>query len=261
MPVPLPPALRSLAQRPAFTLAALAIVALGTTAASIVDALVFRPIPVDGIEQLYRVQSGVYDGISSPPDARDVFERADAPAFSYTHRFSVEFTQEKHSGLIVLCELQGKAFETLGWQAAQGRLLQSEDYLEGSEPAAVLSHAFWLTELAARPDIVGQTLLMNGKPFRIVGVLPPERNRVSRTIKPHAWTALIHTFEDWIPNNRNSHSQTILARLAPPRTLAAYQTQLDQTTAYLKQAYPNFAGNLPARAVLAANPKDALADI
>ncbi len=242
MPLPIPANLRALAKRPAFTLAAISIVALGialaTTVTSVVDALIFRPIPAKSVEQLYRVNGNLFNGVIPAPEVRDLMERTEAPTFSYSHRFSVEYSLDKNSGLLVLCELQGKTFETLQWSAEIGRLLQPEDNLPGSEPVTVISHSFWQNELAARPSIIGESLLLNGKPFRIVGVLPAKFNRLHRTIKPHAFTALIHTFDSWVYDNRGYYSQTTLTRLASPTELPAYQTKLDQVAEYIKYADP-----------------------
>lgn len=245
--------LRQLRKSPGYALAAISIVALGvalaTTTASIVDALVFRTLPIAQYAQLYRVKSGIFNGVATAPDARDIFERTDIPAFSYHHRTSVEYVQGKNSGLIGMCELQGDAFKVLGWQAEQGRLLQPSDFLEGSEPVAVLSHAFWENELAAPDDIIDQNILLNGKPFRVVGILPTASNRVHRTTRPQVWTALVHTFDDWIYNNRNSFGQTIIARLPSASALPAYQTQLDQLTDHFQQTSPNTSANLDLQAL------------
>ncbi|MDQ8200551.1 ABC transporter permease [Pelagicoccus enzymogenes] len=253
MPLPIPANLRGLAKRPAFTLTAVGIVALGvalaTTAASIVDALVFRPIPVERIDQLYRVQSGIYSGTMTPPDARELFDRTDFPALGYHHRYSVEYNSGNHAGLLVLCELQGDPFRVLNWKAAQGRLLQPDDFQLGSEPVAVLSHAFWENDLGGPGVIVGESLLLNGKSFRVVGVLPPEHDRIHRTTKPHAWTSLAHTFDSWLFDGRNAHWQRVIARLPSPEQLPAYQTQLNRVTAYLKQAFPAESQNLDFQAV------------
>lgn len=252
MPIPVPANLRALAKRPAFTLAAIGIVALGialaTTAASIVDAVVFRSIPVPSPEEIVRVHSGVFSGVLSAPDVRDVIDQGSAPAFSYGHRFSVEYSQENRSGLIVLGEFLGNAFDILQWTPDQGRLLQAGDFLRGSEPVTVVSYLFWKNELAADPKIVGQSINLNGKPFTIVGVLSPEFDRVNRTIRPQVWTALVHTFDDWIYDNRNSHSQVMLARLPASQSIAAYQAELDTINEEIRRAYPDSSSNIALRA-------------
>lgn len=253
MPTLLPANIRALAKRPGFVLAGVAIVAIGialaTTAAAVIDALIFRPIPVENLNQIYRAHSSVYGGATTPPDARDLFERTENKIFAYGHKFSVEYEMTPHAGLVVLCELQGQAFEVLEWQAAEGRLLTKSDYEPGSEPVTVISYAFWQNELAGKADIVGQSVLLNGKPFRIVGVLPEGKDRVHRTIRPAFWTTLTHTFDNWIYDNRNYHSQTVLARLAPGENEASFQTQLDLVDEYLKSNYTDPTGKHDFKAI------------
>ncbi len=248
MPFPIPANLRALAKRPAFTLAAITIVALGialaTTVTSVVDALIFRPIPVENIDQIYRAHSSVYGGVTTPPDARDLFDRTQTKTFSYNHLFSVEFEMDPYSDLVVICQLQGKAFEVLGWKAEKGRLLMDADMEEGSEPTTVLSYDYWQTELRAKEDILGKLVRLNGKPFRVVGILPPEKDRVHRTIRPAFWIPLVHTFDSWVYTNRNWHSETVLTRLGPDDSPAAFQTQLDQVDEYLSSNYTDPTGNL-----------------
>ncbi len=135
--MPIPASLRLFSKRPAFIIASIGIVALGValaaTAASILDALVFRSIPVPGITQMYRVNSGVYRGKASPPDARDVIERIeDVPAFSYSHMFSVEFSVEDNSKLVTLCELQGDAFK-VGGGSTEIEIMRAKELLPASK--------------------------------------------------------------------------------------------------------------------------------
>ncbi len=254
MPIPIPANIRALAKRPGFVLAGISIVALGvalsTTAAAVIDALIFRPIPVDNLQEVYRAHSSVYGGATTPPDARDLFERTENKIFAYSHRFSVEYEMNPHAGLIVLCELQGEAFEVLGWQAQEGRLFTETDYEPGSEPVTIISHAFWKNELAGKTDIIGQSVQLNGKSFRIIGILPEGKDRVHRTIRPAFWTTLTHTFESWVYDNRNLHGQTVLARLSPGETHASFQTQLDLVDEYLRANYTDPTGKHNFEAIL-----------
>jgi predicted permease len=72
----------------------------------------------------------------------------------------------------VLGELvTGTYFPVLGIQPAAGRLFTPEkDHAPGGHPYAVLSHAYWTTRFGANPAVVDSTVVVNGKPFTIVGV-------------------------------------------------------------------------------------------
>ena len=67
----------------------------------------------------------------------------------------------------------GGYYETLGLNPVLGRLLTREDDEAGAPLVAVLSHGYWQRQLALRPDVIGQTLTINGLPVTIVGISPP----------------------------------------------------------------------------------------
>ena len=67
--------------------------------------------------------------------------------------------------------VSGNYFEALGVRALLGRVFSVEDdRIRSGHPVVVLSHGFWVERLGSRPDIVGQTVNLNGHPFTVIGV-------------------------------------------------------------------------------------------
>jgi predicted permease len=66
----------------------------------------------------------------------------------------------------------GEYYRTLGITPIIGRLLGPEDDRPGAPPAAVITDAYWSRKFARNPDVVGQSLLIEGVPVSIVGVTP-----------------------------------------------------------------------------------------
>jgi putative ABC transport system permease protein len=66
--------------------------------------------------------------------------------------------------------VSGRFFEVLGVRPVLGRLLTAADDRRGCAPQAVLSHAFWQRAYGGQPAVVGQTMMLNGKPAEIIGV-------------------------------------------------------------------------------------------
>jgi predicted permease len=67
--------------------------------------------------------------------------------------------------------VSGSFFSTLGVRPALGRLIQPDDDVRGcSGPGVVLSHAFWRRQYGSNPSVVGQTILLDGHRFDIIGV-------------------------------------------------------------------------------------------
>ena len=63
-------------------------------------------------------------------------------------------------------------FPEYGVSAARGRLLASADERLDTEPVALLGELFWQRRFGGDTLIVGQTIVLNGKPVRVVGVVP-----------------------------------------------------------------------------------------
>src|SRR4051794_34564872 len=63
-------------------------------------------------------------------------------------------------------------FPTLGLKLALGRAFLEAEGKTGQDRVVILSHAFWREKFAIQPDVLGQSLVMNGKSYTIVGVLP-----------------------------------------------------------------------------------------
>jgi len=76
----------------------------------------------------------------------------------------------------IRCELvSGNYFQILGVTPWRGRLLRdSDDRVPGGHPVAVLSYAVWNGAFGADPNIIGRTVRLNGYPYQIVGIAPPQ---------------------------------------------------------------------------------------
>ena len=86
---------------------------------------------------------------------------------------SVGLTWNNHSEAAEAEMVTGNYFDMLGVQPAMGRLfVSSDETAEGANPVAVLSFDYWKSHFAQAP-VVGQTLLVNGAAFTIVGVSAP----------------------------------------------------------------------------------------
>jgi predicted permease len=175
-------ALRIFAKRPGFTIVVILTLALGiganTAIFSLIDALLLRSLPVRAPQELLLLQFQPSDE-SSPSDSVSyaiVGALADRhEIFAGLAGFSgSEFTvgpagSASHvSGALVT----GGYYETLGLNAAVGRLLTHDDDRRGAQPVAVISYGFWERHFARSATAVGQVLPLNGVPVIVVGVSP-----------------------------------------------------------------------------------------
>ena len=64
-------------------------------------------------------------------------------------------------------------FRVLGVRAARGRVLVDADHEPSAEPVAVVSHSFWASRLGSDPAAIGSSMVLDGTPVQVVGVLAP----------------------------------------------------------------------------------------
>ena len=190
-------ALRSFARSPVFTAAAIVTLALGigatTVAFSIADSVLFRPIP----------------GIADPEDVAMVWACGESPrpggcmmsGLSYPNLDDVASRLTSTSGFagqvttgnaeVVVGSssplsldpqyVSPAYFEVLGMQPHLGRTFTAEEHGEGvGEPVAVISYRLWTTLFDRSPDVLGETMLIGGHPFTVIGVAARGFHGVSR---------------------------------------------------------------------------------
>ncbi|HEX4319846.1 MAG TPA: ABC transporter permease [Acidobacteriaceae bacterium] len=151
----------------------------------LIDALLWRPLPVAHAEQLYALSRGgmVFNGKpftdrswahpsfdlmrAAVKDQTELIAVSDADRMDLTYRSDEEM--EKANVQYV----SGWMFDTFGLQPAVGRLLTANDELKpGAEPYAVLSYDYWTSRFGQDPKVVGRTLRMGRDIYEIVGVAP-----------------------------------------------------------------------------------------
>ncbi len=173
-------AARALRRSPAFTIVAIASLGLAiganTAIFTLLDAVVLRSLPVPHPEQLLQVTMGQPNkgAYFTNPLWEAIRDRQSG--FSAITAFSENtfITGEGASARqLPAAFVSGDYFTMFGIQPAAGRLPTRADDRRGCPGTVVLSHGFWETEYAARADVVGKTLSLEGKPLQIIGVAAP----------------------------------------------------------------------------------------
>ena len=176
-------AVRSLARQPMFALGAIATLALGIGANSTIftlsNAVLFRHLPgIAAPAQLVWVSSvwrdrGRQSGLSYPDyldyreGSRELF--ADMMGFWPT---ALSLGSGGDPSRIRGHLVTGSYFPTLGVAAAEGRLIETADDRRGAQPVVVLGYRLWQRRFAGSPEIIGQSIVLNGRPFAVAGVAP-----------------------------------------------------------------------------------------
>src|SRR5262245_45730941 len=176
-------ALRSLLRSPWFTAAAVATLALGlasTTAVfSLVRAVLLHPVPYREPDRLAVMwQRDVKSDVPFVEVSLEEYEawRDQAKSFSGAAAMTAANFRVNLSGRGDALQLEGASvsgnfFELLGVKAALGRTFLPEEDKPNVTPVVILSHGLWTRALGADPSIVGGSILLDGGPSPVVGVL------------------------------------------------------------------------------------------
>ncbi|HEX7253793.1 MAG TPA: ABC transporter permease [Thermoanaerobaculia bacterium] len=178
-------AVRDIGRAPGAAIVVCLTVALGVAAAStlfsVIDALFLRPLPGVGHPSgLVNVHATEPDGSTfhsvSYPDWREL-DRAKELPFSGVAAFSSRLVSlavpSAEPRLAVLQIVTPNYFRILESRPYLGRFLNEEEPGAPVDEAVVLSHAAWKDRFGSDPNILGRTVLVNGRPFSVIGVAPP----------------------------------------------------------------------------------------
>jgi putative ABC transport system permease protein len=246
-------ALRSLGKAPGFAAVAIATFALGigvnTAMFSVINAVMLRPLPfpqpaqlVDVAELDLRPGQPRTPGTASWPNFFDW--RARTRSFTRLSAYhDVAFTmvasgRSVHTpGAVVSAEF----FETLGVQPGLGRTFRSEEERAGAD-VVVLSDGVWRSEFGGSAAAIGSSLSLNGRPFTIVGVMPPGFRFPITTPAAQLWItaaddARADPGDDPMTAQRGAHFLRVIGRLQPGTTVAAAQSEFDGIAAALAREF------------------------
>ncbi len=248
-------ALRVLAAKPAHTVAMIATLALaiGANAAifSVVEAVLLRPLPypdADRIVTIWATRGADREASAQWPDVEQW--RAQAGSFETIGAMrgqSVNLTGTATPDRIAGMFVSADVFTVLGAHPLLGRLFANDESTPGrGREVVVLSHALWTSRFGADPGIVGKSITLDGRPHTIVGVMAA------------GLTSPFGGDDVWLPITSVPYAEIFerghpnvwgVARLAPGRTLADAQTELDAISARLAGEFPATNKNVGALAV------------
>jgi predicted permease len=248
---------RMLATNPGFTLVIVVTLALGiganTAIFSLVDAALFRPLPVvEAPDQLVVIaRGGNAQGTLSYPDYKVLRERNEVlSGLAISIGTQVSFGNGARSEVALGSLVSANYFDALGIKPVLGRtFLPEEDHTPGAHPVVILSHNFWRSRFNSDPALVGQTIVLNGQRFTVVGVAPAGFNEAP-PIKVNLWipAMMITTmmapppFEQGVQpdllSDRRHELFGAIGRLKPGVSIAQAQAALETINRQIEQSNP-----------------------
>ncbi len=243
-------AARTLRKTPVFAAVAVLTLALGigvnTAVFSVVNAVIFRPLPVkDGhrLAVIASVRSSMSAlGPVSFPDLQD-YRASTHDIFEDIAGYSVGFIGLAPEGgrpdRVLVSWVTGSYFSLLGVQPALGRLIRADEGLPGRpDPVVVLGYSTWQRRFGGDPSFVGRKAMLNGQPCTIVGVVPAEfvgtfAFSESEVYLPINWTGRA------VLDDRGARTLHTIARFRQGVTIERSQAALDIIAARLEREYPD----------------------
>ena len=241
-------AVRTLRKQPIFTLIAVLTLALGIGANAAIFSLLYqillRPLPYPDADRLVFVWN-TYPGSNLPqasvsiPDYID--RRTQAPALEEATLFTMRTANLNEGGTpeqVRSLAVTPSFFSTLQRSPMIGRAFTEEEAKPDADKFAILAHGLWASHYGSDPSVVGRDIRVNGEPYRVVGVLPPDFEIPARDVAllvPFAFTP-----QQMSDQGRGNEFSSMIARLRPGATIDQANAQFKAIVARNLERLPQF---------------------
>ncbi len=246
---------RMLVKNPMFSIAAITTLALGiglnAATFSAVNGIFLRPLQgaedPDELVQIYREWPGLEFGSVSIPhyqDLRDgttdVFDGV-AAWFFEPLSIAADGRSERTMGMLVSANF----FQTYGAVPVLGRAFIPglEDRDAGAHSVTVLSHGFWQSRFGGDPAVLGETITLNGHPFEVVGVAPPDFRGPVTFAAPPLYVPLMmqHVLNPAanLIEMRGNNMMNVIGRLGDDTTIERAGQSIEALLLGLREEYPD----------------------
>ena len=246
--------LRALRKNPAYSLVAIATLAIGigagTAVFSIAGAVLLRPLPYGDPGRLVRVfetnpLKNWTRNIASPANYADwkaqntvftdiaAYEQFNANGSGASEIFLTG--QGEPQGLKSL-GVTGNLFSVLGAPPLLGRPFTDDETFEGKARVVILSYGLWQSAFAGDRGIIGRSITLSGRTYDVVGVMPRAFFFPGRDV--HLWLPVAYQPSVFV-RQRRPHWLGVVARLKPDVSLDRAQQEMDQIARGLEKQYPD----------------------
>ncbi|HEY2431873.1 MAG TPA: ABC transporter permease [Vicinamibacterales bacterium] len=241
--------LRALRRAPGFTVAALATLAIGiganTAIFTVVDAVLLRPLPYVEPDRLVTVGDRTAAGFSSNVGFATVADwRQRSRSFeslALMRGWGPTLVVDGEAELVPAARVSWNYFDMLGVRPALGRGFTADDDRSASWQVLLLSDRLWRRRFNADPAVVGRTIVMNDRAFRIVGVMPaayePLAEQRYERLSAELWAPLGYDLSG--PSScRSCQHLRGFARLKPNTTAAAAAEEMQVIREQMRREHP-----------------------
>ena len=208
---------------------------------SVINTVLLRPLPFERAEELY-VVSSTYQGVRREFTSFSDFADWRARSRAFTHVAAirgdgVSVTTPSGPEFLTGAAVSEEFFALFGVQPFLGRTFVAAEHRPSQGGVAVLSHRLWLRRFGGNPAVVGTSVVLEGEPHTVIGVLPAG---FAFPDDAELWRPLTLTASD---ANRRVDSVRVIARVRPDIAPAQAQAEVTGIARQLEQRYPNSNAN------------------
>ncbi len=241
---------RMLIKSPGFTAVALLSIAIGiganTTVFSVINAVLLKAVPYNDPGSLVlvwgdsRTESSLrkHNQVSAT-DIADV--RAQTTVLedvaTYTGWFPI-MSGQGEAERVPAIQVGDGFFKIMKGAPMLGRVFSPEEQVDGKDFVIILGHGLWQRRFGGDPNVVGKSVMLNGRPYNIVGVMGPDfRPLPSSLVSPEGqfYRPVAENYDD---EDRDARHLRAVARLKPGVTIDQAQGELSVIAQRLEQAHP-----------------------
>ncbi len=240
-------AVRMLLRKPGFTFVLVLALALGiganTAIFSVVNTVLLRPLPYKNAERLVWIWgtnplNDIDHEVASAPDYNDW--KTQSQSFEEMGGFvNTRLTltsngePERYDGAYVTDGF----FEVLGIPVLRGRTFTPDEDKPNSSRVVVLAYGLWQRRFGGDPNIIGSAITLNGNPYTVIGIMPPDfkHPRPETNRQAEMWLPLQ---EDYASAGRRGDYLGVIARLKPNVPIEQARAEMVTIAAQLEKQYP-----------------------
>lgn len=219
-------------------------VGLATAAFSAVNSVLLRELPYADADRLALVWSSKHEiGRLDPVSFTNAMDwRRDVTSFKSLGVFSCTprpiLAARGEPARTTRMEVSIGFFSVLETRPLMGRLFQASDFEPGAPPAIVITYSLWRERFGGVVSVVSSTVLVDGVPTTVIGVLPPDFAALPAMLAchPEIYTPLLSRYDN---AQRSWSFLRTIVRLTPSATTRGAQSQLDIESARLATDFPD----------------------
>ena len=240
---------RRLMRAPSFALTAIVVLALGIGANialfTVVNAVLLKPLAVAHPERLVRIYEA--DSRSHFQDnvvAGGCFARWQAEARSFVQMgmlkgtsYDLAKTGAAMPEMVDAAMVSWNTLPMLGAHPVIGRSFTRDDDSPDANATVILSWGLWKRRYGGDPGLIGRTIVVEAKPYTVIGVLPAWFNYPNTRIQ--LWTPVNHEYPHLIMQAYASHNFNVVGELKPGVSIAQATAELSTIQQQIRQQNPD----------------------